>query len=1557
MDLDSMVAPYGYYAIKNGKERGGCALLIRQCMKACIRKVLTSGSDGRLCGVVLEQAGQRLVVVTAYMPTGLDFVSDSAAKALVPSPDKLYRQVLKWTSVDVCDRAMMLGDLNETMTAMDRSSTAGKHGRWISCLPSAGFVDAYRAVHGTNKSGYTHCAKRGDGVPAAQSRLDYVFVRGWDTEGIRECQVVQSMQVSNHRLVWTEMDSAMQMQVHAQPVPLRLPNLRNASEAQKAKLVQSLHSTCLSCHDELMALSHGDRASVDKLAEKLSSLAYQAARRCLNQTGGKPMQSKQLLVLSRRRSYLSSCRAVVRAILADPAKLGLGHDKQWRKLNAKCQVVLGHAWQYDPVVQLAAWQAEVSLLLTSVRRQLRQESQLVRRQSKDRWQASSEAAVHRMLRSSKSAALASVIDPVTNELQVQPEDVKRVLHDHFADVFALQPVSESKSEADPLSQLDPAWLDRVYGTKPDINPAWYASLMAPCTEAELMSLVSSVGAVVAPGTDKVSAGVWKLAIQGSSTVCQIVLAMLNACLRLRMMPQLGKQSIIVPVLKKVQEEPSVSNVRPISLQTAITKLLSKLLADRLCIILSRHPILHPAQEGFIRNGSVFRCIDMCLDVWEVAKQRRKACYNIFYDVKAAYDSVQHVDLIRSLHRLVMPVEFMELVADSLCGLTSTIRTPYGESESFPVQKSVRQGDPLAPLLYVCFMDPLHCGLENNPLHDGCRDGFELGRGMIVSGKGYADDTWAVSGSVSGLQRMNEWVTAFCAVNHLCMNGRKTELIGRNVDGSCMINNSIHVGDVLVQPTPLDQSIRYLGVFMNMQLQWTEQSAVVTQAVQSFCGLAIKHRLSVPRAVHLFNVYLIPRIEFGLRYINVTGWLTQFEQWDKSLVRAIGQLCKMPRRLNRGAVTTLTGLILPSTHAQVVRISEAFIRCNSESVSESALPVASDSVASDESRSTPSWWVNSGRQRWQHGVSTGTSASSSSSSSRFSATNRLVQVNAMARDTLGWCMRPVQRPRHMLNDVLHGAPSGAAYVAKSIQLAGHSYPIVFGYECGHGWGTRYGHANIRVCTDGSASASAPHVGNGDGDAHHGHSSSSSAWAVCYVEDEFEQCYTSLPGEPHLSMSHLRYMSVWGAGISLTVSHGIYMAEMQAVLRAIASVPVGWTVQVVMDSKSVLHAIQSYVNASSVRQQLRMEGRPMLALIGKQIKWKQQHGGDVQFVHTRSHTSDDSVNAVGNRCADVVAGAERQTMIRAGVGHDVAGLAVPAPGGMSSVDVSQGETWLSITYHQQLQQHHMSADGSVRRGAAGAVVPITGDVRRAARAGMSARAHVMWKHSGSQARFSSSLALVDQYRWLVQDAPPMLSRCVPFFLRLATDTMHVWWDATDEKQHVKQHECAACDDGSVRDVVHMLSCAHESESRRRVVQQLLDVVQSVAGDVPSAMAWRASIDVSMPEMLSIMLMQVCKVGVSVGTGADAGSSGIGDMVRGSGGSELESNRARLLFGGFSMAEGRCAMSKLGLRAGMVNAHGEEYRVKVMSGWRAVLFSYAHELWRSGLPQQVPVGGRAS
>jgi hypothetical protein len=55
---------------------------------------------------------------------------------------------------------------------------------------------------------------------------------------------------------------------------------------------------------------------------------------------------------------------------------------------------------------------------------------------------------------------------------------------------------------------------------------------------------------------------------------------------------------------------------------------------------------------------------------------------MFYDIKQAYDTVRHDDILLSLTRLRMPAGFVDFVADSLRDMRSCVRTAYGCTNDF-----------------------------------------------------------------------------------------------------------------------------------------------------------------------------------------------------------------------------------------------------------------------------------------------------------------------------------------------------------------------------------------------------------------------------------------------------------------------------------------------------------------------------------------------------------------------------------------------------------------------------------------------------------------------------------------------------------------------------------------------------------------------------------------------------------------------------------------------------------------------------------------------------------
>ena len=573
------------------------------------------------------------------------------------------------------------------------------------------------------------------------SRIDYIWTRGFALASVLQCSINRTMMrnLSHHHILFVTLRlphaAPSHSVLHAINAPPRLPNLRATTQEQAHLFTQHLEPRVRPLlHDLQQHLAHGDHGAVDaptlsSFASHLSCLVRTSAFCKLPLSRAPAYTNKDCLQLQRLRRDLTRLVRIA-CMLVSENQLPLTRSPEWLHLQRKCVRCYDVVWLTPPSSE-HAWIAESKQLIRNTRSALHKETQCMKKLRADRFDATSTAMVQQMLQGLEDRQLFSVLDQ-HDHLITDPDAVKQVMVDHFRQVFALPP-----SDPTPLPHPPPSMLF----DKPNIDPAWFADLMRDVTAAELLPACKDVLPTSAPGEDLVSTGVWKLALQ-SASVTASVCTLFTACLRSSTFPACWKGSVIVPLVKDTSKERSMSNVRPISLQNCLGKLFSKVLAMRLGNILVRHPILNPSQRGFIPGGNTKKCIDELLDAWSWSRKKKQELHCLFYDIKQAYDSVQTDVLVRALQRLRLPPSFVSLIKNSLTDLTSCVRTQYGLSRSFSLQRSVRQGDPLAPILFIILMDALHDGLQENPF-TGSKHGCSLtwhGKEVYLPSLGYADDS-------------------------------------------------------------------------------------------------------------------------------------------------------------------------------------------------------------------------------------------------------------------------------------------------------------------------------------------------------------------------------------------------------------------------------------------------------------------------------------------------------------------------------------------------------------------------------------------------------------------------------------------------------------------------------------------------------------------------------------------------------------------------------------------------------------------------------------------------
>ena len=258
----------------------------------------------------------------------------------------------------------------------------------------------------------------------------------------------------------------------------------------------------------------------------------------------------------------------------------------------------------------------------------------------------------------------------------------------------------------------------------------------------------------------------------TSLILKFLKHLVNTCLLTRVCPPRLKHGIIVMIPKPGKVSDDAKNMRPITLLPELGKLTARILANRITLILHNNPkLLHPAQRAYLRDGSSRQCLtaltNICEDFWESNSTSNLIITS--YDVRKAFDSVQRFSIAAACDRIGMPHNFREYIIETLDQATSQVRCRHGLTDDIDVMTSVRQGDPLAAIVFIIIMDGLHVGLEHNPLGSQAGQQYTMANGTTVASLGYADDTALTSETFLGTLVQREFFVA----HHLRFNSDKS----------------------------------------------------------------------------------------------------------------------------------------------------------------------------------------------------------------------------------------------------------------------------------------------------------------------------------------------------------------------------------------------------------------------------------------------------------------------------------------------------------------------------------------------------------------------------------------------------------------------------------------------------------------------------------------------------------------------------------------------------------------------------------------------------------------
>ena len=187
----------------------------------------------------------------------------------------------------------------------------------------------------------------------------------------------------------------------------------------------------------------------------------------------------------------------------------------------------------------------------------------------------------------------------------------------------------------------------------------------------------------------------------------------------------------------MKDPQSLNDFRPISLIGCVYKIVAKTLANRLKLVMP--DIIDERQSAFITGRHLLHGVLIANEVVEEAKRSQKSCLVFKVDYEKTYDSVSWKFLSHMMSRLGFYSKWIQWIMGCLTSASVSILVNGSPTNEFTLQRGLRQGDPLAPLLFNLVVEGL-TGLMREAV-DKKLFNFLVGKNKEpVSILQYADDT-------------------------------------------------------------------------------------------------------------------------------------------------------------------------------------------------------------------------------------------------------------------------------------------------------------------------------------------------------------------------------------------------------------------------------------------------------------------------------------------------------------------------------------------------------------------------------------------------------------------------------------------------------------------------------------------------------------------------------------------------------------------------------------------------------------------------------------------------
>ena len=326
---------------------------------------------------------------------------------------------------------------------------------------------------------------------------------------------------------------------------------------------------------------------------------------------------------------------------------------------------------------------------------------------------------------------------------------------------------------------------------------------------------------------------------------------INLSLSTGVIPKAMKLAKVVPIFKNKGASTDTSNYRPVSLLPVLSKVLERIVYNRLFQFIVKNKILNKSQYGFQKDLSTELAILELQDRINNSLNKNECCVGIFMDLSKAFDTLDHKILLYKLNHYGIRGIALSWFQNYLSDRNQFVCVNGTNSGHLPIKCGVPQGSILGPLLFLVYVNDLASVSKH-----AATILFADDTNVIYTGKNYEDICMLVQ---TDLKIISDWFRC----NKLALNETKTNYVIFHLSHKKPPENfSITLNGIELNRV---KNTKFLGVIISENLKWNDHINYVSSKVSRATGILARLKYCLPKCILLmiYNSLCLSHLAYAI----------------------------------------------------------------------------------------------------------------------------------------------------------------------------------------------------------------------------------------------------------------------------------------------------------------------------------------------------------------------------------------------------------------------------------------------------------------------------------------------------------------------------------------------------------------------------------------------------------------------------------------------------------------------------------------------------------------------